>query len=77
MAKEHEHEYEADEFDDFDLGLAQDFELDAFDEGDDDVSPSAEYSKSAWQRLDRRWESEWLREQLSDWDDWDEYFEAH
>jgi len=61
MAKEHEHEYEADEF----------------DENADDTSPEAEYSQNAWQRLDRRWESEWLREQLSDWDDWDEYFERH
>jgi hypothetical protein len=72
-----EHEYDADEFDDFDIGFAQDLDRDTYDDGDGDTSRQTGYSKNAWQRLDRRWESEWLREQLSDWDDWDEYFEAH
>ena len=30
----------------------------------------------AWQRLEERGESRWLREQLSDWDDWDENADA-
>lgn len=77
MAKEHEHKYDADEFDEFEPGFSPGFELDAVDENAEVTLPGSGYRRNAWQRLDRRWESEWLREQLSDWDDWDEYFETH
>ncbi len=34
-------------------------------------------SRSAWQRLDARREEAWIKEQLSDWDDWDDDTEPH
>ena len=34
-------------------------------------------AQSAWQRLDERREEAWLREQLEDWDDWDDDSELH
>ena len=32
---------------------------------------------SAWQRLEERKDDAWLRDQLADWDDWDEDSGAH
>lgn len=32
---------------------------------------AAESGKAAWQRIEQRRESEWLRDQLNDWDDLD------
>ena len=33
--------------------------------------------QSAWQRLDERKDDAWLKDQLADWDDWDDDSGAH
>ena len=75
MAKENE--YEADDFDEFDADFVQDVDLENFDETEVVAKRPSKRRQLAWQRLDQRWESEWLREQLSDWDDWDDALDAH
>ena len=72
-----ENEYEAEEFDEFDAGFMQDTDPDTFGEPEIVTMRPSKRRQLAWQRLDQRWEAEWLREQLSDWDDWDEYFDTH
>lgn len=58
-------------------------EFDAFQDGDIDIEFLADTAgagkqkraakgKAAWQRVDERREIRLLREQLEDWDDWDE-----
>jgi len=60
----------ASEYDDFEPAFGPDFDVDVVDgESDDDLQRP--YNQAAWQRLDERRDAEWLREQLSDWDDWD------
>ena len=50
-------------------GIDDDMEGDAVvDTFADGQAPRA----AAWRRLDERRDDKWLREQLSDWDDWDE-----
>ena len=75
----------ANEADDFDPGLGADF-VDDIDEGiageiaaDEafNVGTQHKQSRSAWQRLETRREEAWLKEQLSDWDDWDGDAEPH
>ena len=73
-----EHEFEGDEFEELGEDLPEDFEVEA-SAGDDekgDPKPTGKRVENAWQRLDRRGESRWLQEQLSDWDDWDESIDA-
>ena len=43
----------------------------------DDVTVARKRDKSAWRRIEQRTETEWLRRELADWDDWDEYAETH
>ena len=66
-----------DDADDFDPSLGPDFDEDLAEEISFDVGPRTDGSRSAWQRLDARREEAWLREQLSDWDDWDGDGEPH
>ncbi len=54
-------------------GSDDDFFADTFvDELEEDDS-----GFSARQCIERREEAAWLRSQMVDWDDWDEYFETH
>jgi hypothetical protein len=73
-----EHEFEDDEFQELEEDLPEGFEMEAAGEEDEEVNPgpTGKRLKNAWQRLDRRGESKWLKEQLSDWDDWDESIDA-
>lgn len=32
---------------------------------------------TAWQAIERRAEAAWLRRELTDWDDWEEYEHVH
>ena len=66
-----------DDTDDFDPTFGSDFDEDLADDIAIDVGSRPDYSPSAWQRLDARREDAWLREQLSDWGDWDNDSEAH
>ncbi len=75
----------ADDADEFDPGFDADF-TDHIDEdiADEiaaaqafDVEGQQNERRSAWQRLDARREEAWLKEQLSDWDDWDGDAEPH
>ncbi len=75
----------ADDADEFDPGIGAEF-VDHGDEGvaDEvveapgyDVDPQQRKTRSACQHLDARREEAWLREQLSDWDDWDSDAEPH
>lgn len=60
-----------DDFDDFEFS----------DTADAEEAPAASITavrrlspadgKAAWQRIEQRRESAWLRDQLTDWDDWD------
>jgi hypothetical protein len=61
------------DIDDFDPSFGPDFDVDLVDDVSSATTPGSKYSQSAWQRLDERRDAEWLREQLSDWDDWDEF----
>lgn len=69
---------ELDELDELDSDIIKSFD----DSAANDEAPVIRRSASAnarsnvWQRLDSRWENQWLREQLSDWDDWDESADA-
>ena len=71
----------ADDADDFAPSFGADFDEDIADETADDMAVDFDArrdpSRSAWQRLDARREEAWLREQLSDWDDWDGDAEPH
>ncbi len=66
-----------DEGDEFDFAYGPDFDIELFDETPIDQMPISMYDMRPWQRLDRYMDSKWLREELSDWDDWDGYFETH
>lgn len=59
-----------DDFDDFEFSLTADADLDAADRDTADRA-AATYGKSAWRRIEQRRDSAWLRDQLTDWDDWD------
>ena len=60
-------------FDETEIACGPDFEIEPFDETPLDELPFSDFGKTAWQRVERCAESRWLREQLSDWDDWDVY----
>lgn len=60
------------DFDDFEPSFSPDFDV----ELDDDAGNRLVGVQSAWQRLDERNDDKWLKEQLSDWDDWDESDDA-
>jgi hypothetical protein len=63
----------SDDFDDFELFSDPDFDPDGFIQAMDDGSVvSAEPKGSVRERLEARREARWLREQLSDWDDWND-----
>lgn len=66
-----------DDFDDFEIFNGPDFDIDRLDEIMFDDRSGAPRGMNAWQRVEQRAETEWLRRQLTDWDDWDEYFETH
>ena len=72
----HIHDQDED-FDDLDFSYDPDNDLEMFDDTTIDNIRAGEASLAAWQRIERRQESEWLRSQVVDWDDWDEYFETH
>lgn len=61
------------EFDESETAYGPDFEIETFDETPIDEPALSDYGKTAWQRVEQCAESRWLREQLSDWDDWDVY----
>lgn len=60
------------ESDDFEPSLEGDFDQAELEEKLDEPIAGQPRSQAAWQRLDDRREAAWLREQLEDWDDWDE-----
>lgn len=62
----------ATDLDDFDSSFGPDFETDIVDDVTEETVTRSVYTRSAWQRLDERKDAAWLREQLSDWDDWDD-----
>lgn len=66
----HDPDDTATDFDDYDVGFGPELDSDISD-FDDDV-PERDYVQSAWQRLDERRDAKWLKDQLSDWDDWDD-----
>jgi hypothetical protein len=62
-----------------DLPVTHEHEFDAELVGDiENGEPSFEnHQRSARREIECRAESRWLRDQLTDWDDWDEYFDIH
>lgn len=70
MAKRKSAEY--DEFDDLEYSYESDEEGDSIDDTTRDGPAASECGLAAWQRIERRQESQWLRSQVVDWDDWDE-----
>jgi hypothetical protein len=60
-----------DDFDDFEFASTADADLDVADQGFAERARAAMYGKSAWQQIEQRRESAWLRDQLTDWDDLD------
>ncbi len=71
----------ADDADDVDPAFGAEFDEDFADGIAEntavDFDARKDQSRSAWQRLDARRDEVWLREQLSDWDDWDADAEPH
>ena len=63
--------------DDFMSAYGPDFDMELFDETEANGRPYGHYNRRAWRQLESRAESKWLRDQLEDWDDWDEYLETH
>lgn len=59
------------EFDDFEFSLAADADLDDTDTVAAQRASAVMCGKSAWQRIEQRRETAWLRDQLTDWDDLD------
>ncbi|MDX1404576.1 MAG: hypothetical protein R3192_08560 [Woeseiaceae bacterium] len=59
------------------LDFVPDFDPEFYDDLEIDDTGKSASSVAAWQRIEMRKESDWLRNQVVDWDDWDEYFEAH
>lgn len=53
------------------------FDLETMDDTDDDAIFEDGTGWTARQCIEMREEAEWLRSQMVDWDDWDEYFETH
>jgi hypothetical protein len=67
----------SEELDELEYSDGPDYDLELFDETPIDEMLKAAFGESARRRVERRAETAWLRKQLVDWDDWDEYFEAH
>lgn len=42
-----------------------------------DVLFQGSNGSTAWQTIERRAEAAWLRRELTDWDDWEEYEHVH
>ncbi len=75
MAKRSNDELE--DFDDLEFSFGPDLDLEMFDDTAVDEVKAEETNLSAWQRIEMRKESDWLRSQVVDWDDWDEFFDSH
>lgn len=70
MAKHDKQMYE--EFDELELSYGADFDPELFDDTAVDEVPENDSGLAAWRRIERRQESQWLRNQVVDWD---EYFD--
>ncbi len=75
MAKSKTDEYEG--FDDFESSYGPDSDLELFDDTAVGEARAGDCSLAAWQRIEMQQESKWLRSQVVDWDEWDEYLERH
>lgn len=68
-----------DDLDEGDLFSDREFDLDNFIDSmetqSNHRSPRRRRAKPAWQRVDDWRGEKWLRDQLKDWEDWDEQFE--
>jgi len=63
----------SDDFDDFEVFSDPDFDADDFiDAMDVDSVGPADAVGTVRERLDARREARWLREQLADWNDWND-----
>ena len=61
------------EFEEADLIGEGELDVDGFIqsmEDDGDESDAAKRARAGWQRVDDWRDARWLREQLTDWDDW-------
>ena len=65
-----------DDFDDFEFSETADAEQEPEDGASVVRRATPADGKAAWQRIEQRRESAWLRDQLTDWDDWDVGIEA-
>lgn len=74
MAKRDKQLYE--DIDEFEFSYGPDFDIELFDATAVDEIPENDSTLAAWRRIERRQESRWLRNQVVDWDDWDEYFDG-
>ena len=73
MAKRDKEIY--DDFDELEYSYGPDLEQELFDDTAVEETPENESSLAAWRRIERRQESQWLRSQVVDWDDGDEYLD--
>jgi len=60
----------ASDYDEFNSSFGPEFDSDLVDDIED--VPGKVCTQAAWQRLDERNDDKWLKEQLADWDDWDD-----
>jgi hypothetical protein len=64
-------------FGELDGSHGPDYDHELLDETPIDEMLEVVFGEDAKRCVERRAESQWLREQLADWDDWDEYFDNH
>lgn len=67
--------YPSEEFDEIEFSIGPDYGLELFDETPIDEMLEFVFGDDARRNIERHAESQWLRKQLADWDDWDEYFD--
>ena len=64
----------AEEFEELDYSDGSDTDLNTElpEAAPDDATVASKRDKSAWRRIEQRTETEWLRRELADWDDYTE-----
>ncbi len=67
----------AEDFEELEYSDGSDLDPELLEAAPDDVTAPKKRDKSAWRRIEQRSETEWLRRELADWDDWGEYPESH
>ena len=66
-------EYPTEYMDESDTAFDPAYDFDFLDDPLGDDEGTSLLNESAWQKIERRKETAWLRDQMVDWGDWDIY----